>query len=313
MPSQFARLTADQVKALPREKTLFLFAVAPLEDHGPHLPLGTDLLEASRLCELMGERIERDLTGWSVVIMPAVPLGRDSFTQSVAIKVRPHVLRDWLVDATRALIKEGFFYFACFSGHGGPKQVTAVEEAGQCIYRSTRFIRLYRHYFGGVGNKPLPIFVSLSSSQVTAQQVQESPLFLDIKEHGGRRDTSVMMAIDPSQVGPAQPTLSERAWSSPSHYGRLRHRLSKQISGYWGKPADATAAWGHATLASIVDEVFPKLKAVLEGSNPELLFRSWYSILPFHRTFFKAWLLAMALFFMMLAWVWMNLALLLAP
>ena len=52
MPIELTKITASQVQLLPREKTVFFFPVGPLEDHGPHLPLGLDMEEASRLCFL---------------------------------------------------------------------------------------------------------------------------------------------------------------------------------------------------------------------------------------------------------------------
>jgi hypothetical protein len=97
--------------------------------------MGLDLAEAQRLCELAAEKIESELPGWKAVLMPAAPLGIDTDTTANAVRVRAHVLRDWLVDACRALAKQGFFRFVCFSGHHGPRQLTAIEDAGKIISR----------------------------------------------------------------------------------------------------------------------------------------------------------------------------------
>src|SRR6201986_4099565 len=99
MPLEFVSLTRAKLDALPKASTVFFFPVSPLEDHGPHLPLGLDLFEAAELCKLAAERLERDMPGWNAGIMPAAPLGIDSNTQALALTVRAHVLRDWLVDA----------------------------------------------------------------------------------------------------------------------------------------------------------------------------------------------------------------------
>src|SRR4051812_37569151 len=130
MPLKFLQLTSVQLEGLSRETTVFFFPVAPLESHGPHLPLGLDLWEASRLCLMSAQKLETELPEWKGVLMPELPLGIDSNTHRVRFTVRPHVLRDWLVDSTKHLVDLGFLHFVCFSGHLGPRQLTAIEEAG---------------------------------------------------------------------------------------------------------------------------------------------------------------------------------------
>jgi creatinine amidohydrolase len=313
MAVELARLTSAQLLALPPGKTVFFFPVGPIEDHGPHLPLGLDIDESLELCRRAGQRLEREMPGWTAVLMPAAPLGLDSNTRGVAITVRAHVMRDWLVDACQGLIRAGFFHFVCMTGHLGAKQLTAIEEAGGMIYRSTRWIRLARKLTGRASasrgeRDPLPMLVSACSTLVPASTVRESPLFLDAREHGGRRDTSVALAMDPSKLDSSYASLPERARPAPSHWGRALLRLRRGISGYWGKPAEASAAWGESVLQGTIDEIFPKLRASLEGADPNLLFRSWYSVIPPNRTFFKSWILALSFAFLLLVWVFMNLA-----
>lgn len=310
MAVEFVRMSSAQLLALPSAQTVFFFPVASLEDHGPHLPLGLHLLEATALCKLMGERLESEMPGWHAVLMPPAPLGIDSNTQSLSITVRGHVLRDWLVDACRGLTKAGYFHYVAVTGHLGPKSLTALEEAGGLIRKSTRWIRFARRLMGSRANAlgPLPSLVSACSSQISAATVRESPLFVDTREHGGRRDTSVALALDPSLVDPGYTQLATQAWASPSHRARAWLRLTRKISGYWGKPSEASAAWGRGVLQGSVDEIFPKLRAVFEGADPNLLFRSWYSIVPPNRSFFQSWLLATAFAAILLMWVFVNLS-----
>src|SRR4051794_39123164 len=123
MPTEFSKITAYQLEGLSRDRTVFFFPVGPLEDHGPHLPMGLDLEEASRLCILAAQQLEAELPGWSGIVMPGAPLGIDSNTTHLSVTVRPHVLRDWLVDSCSGLIRNHFVHFVCFSGHRGPRQL----------------------------------------------------------------------------------------------------------------------------------------------------------------------------------------------
>jgi creatinine amidohydrolase len=303
MPLELAKISIFQLDSLSRSKTVFYFPVGPLEDHGPHLPLGLDLEEADRLCYLAAQHLEEEMPGWSGVIMPKAPLGIDSNTSRIAITVRPHVLRDWLVDACRSLRKAGFYHFVCFSGQLGPKQLTAIEEAGIRIARTARWNRMSRLLLA-LGD-PRPTLVSASSATVKFKDVCKSPFRSDPEEHGGKRDTSVALAILPDQVDVSYsslPDLSREPSSWIRHWKFRRGRLF----GYWGSPADANRAHGENEMLQVLERVFPKLRAVWEGANPNSLFRSWYSILPPNKSFFKAWVLALTVIALFIVWEYLN-------
>ena len=43
---EFSHLNWKQIEELPRESTIFFLPISPMEEHGPHLPVGTDFLTA---------------------------------------------------------------------------------------------------------------------------------------------------------------------------------------------------------------------------------------------------------------------------
>ncbi len=289
MPARFEKATAAAIEKLPRESTVFFFPVGALEDHGPHLPLGLDLMESERLVWAAAEKLERELTGWHGVIMPAAPLGVQTVTGALALKVGAHVLRDWLVDACTGLARAGFKHFVCFSPQGGPRQLTAIEEAGKMLRRRQRGLAFWRR-------SGLPTLVSASSAHVGFREAMKSPFWLDPLEHGGKRDTSVALAIAGSGVEETYRTLPSA--ERPSRGRKLR--------GYWGNPAQADAAEGERLIREELEAVFPKLRAIWSGSDPQGLFRSWYSVLPPNSSLFKAWLLAIAIVAMLYAWILLD-------
>ena len=302
MPLYFEKISSTQLESLSREKTAFFFPVGPLEDHGPHLPMGLDLLEAERIALLSAEKTEKEMTGWTVIIMPKAPLGIDSATSKIAITVRGHVLRDWLVDACLGLSRAGFSHFVCFSGNAGPKQLTAIEEAGKVLRQRGRKFGIPRLW----GKKfSHPTLVSASSTCIEKAEASTSPFWPSPPEHGGERDTSVALAIHPELVDKMMAGLPDQEREGTFLERFIRHN-KHTISGYWGAPSQGRAARGDMILDEKVNQIFPKLRAVWEGANPEKLFRSWFSIYPSNKSFFKAWLLAIALTVLMSIWVFSN-------
>jgi creatinine amidohydrolase len=297
MPLALADLTRTKLDALTKTNTVFFFAVGPFEDHGPHLPVGLDVTEASWLCKHAAERLESEKPGWVGVLVPPFMGGIDSNTTELALTVRPHVLRDWLVDTCRSLRKVGFIHFVCFSGNLGPRQLTAIEEAGKILNR--------RRLAGLVMPRFAPAkFVSASSALVPPSEVRRSPFWPDAVEHGGARDSSVAISLGVHpELDPA--TLPEE--KRPAKVTeRLLNRIRGKTHGYWGVPAKASPEAGHRELQERLNDVFPKLRAVWEGSNPNMLFRSYYSLLPPNWSFFKAWVLSGLILLIMVIWMFLT-------
>jgi creatinine amidohydrolase len=299
MPIRLESLTATKINELNRESTVFFFPVGPLEDHGPHLPVGLDLMDADKQAFLVAERIEKEMPGWTSVLMPRAPLGIDANTSVIAITVRPHVLRDWLVDSTRALNRLGFRHFVCFSGHHGPKQLTAIEEAGK-IVRSGFFFGASRL----LKRRPKPILLSASSVMVEPGSIFRAAVWPDPKEHGGRQDTSVALAICPEMVDQDYRMLQANP-KKGTRFSRLMSRYLGKTKGYWGNPSQSSAEIGEEDLKQKTEEITAKLKMALEGRGAERLFRSWYSLIPSNGSFFKAWVLVGIFALFMTFWVYL--------
>lgn len=294
MPLHLERITAARLAALPRDKTVFFYSMGVLEDHGPHLPLGLDLQESQRKCFLVAERLERELPGWTGVLMPGVPLSIDSNTSAIALTTRAHVGRDWLVDSSVALWKQGFLHFACWSGTMGPRQLTAIEEAGKILARRSRRLGARR-----------ATLISIGSGLLTREICMESLFFPDPAEHGGKRDISVALSLAPDTVDPAFRNLvirkRDEIWSM-----RALKRFRGKISGVWGDPIQSSAAAnpmdGKVILQQEIDRAFPKLKSHWQGTAKKNEFRSFYSYFPPNWSFFRAWMLAALIAGVLLIW-----------
>ena len=288
----FENLNASKIMTLSREDTVFFFAVGPLEDHGPHLPVGLDGFEASHLCHALAARFEIEREGRTSVLMSRVPFGIDSNTSKLVIRVRAHVLRDWLVDSCESLFKLGFTRFVCVSGHLGPKQLTAIEEAGKFLRKKTGYFGL-RRIFTAKPKTGGPILISASSALLTKKEVFRSPFKAKPNQHGGERDTSVALAISGELV--------------QSIYPALPVQLPPQNESYWGNPGEASAEKGKQILEAQIDEIYTRLKRVWAGEAVERQFKTWYSIFPPNQSLFKAWFLSLILALILAAWVFLSL------
>ncbi|MCL5670215.1 MAG: creatininase family protein, partial [Acidobacteria bacterium] len=98
-------LSFTQLEALDRNRVVVLFTVSPLEEHGPHLPVGTDLFTASTICTRLAARILEAKPGWTVLIGPSIPFGASAFDHAGTLLVRARTVRNATRDYGAALAR----------------------------------------------------------------------------------------------------------------------------------------------------------------------------------------------------------------
>jgi creatinine amidohydrolase len=123
------RMTYPQVERLATRTELALLPVGPPEAHGPHLPVGTDLMAASELCE----RAARDLAarGVECVIAPLLSycLAEVASPFPGTITVRAEVVAALVADICRGLVRSGFRRTLIVSGHAEEENLAALRAA----------------------------------------------------------------------------------------------------------------------------------------------------------------------------------------
>lgn len=285
MIQSFSLLKDADLKVLVPDVTLILFPVGGLEQHGPHLPMGTKILQCREWVELLAKKLQEQLPAWNFIIMPVLPLTVDTYTTTTAVSVRPHVVRDALVDQCDSLKKKGFTQFAAFTSHLTPKQLGAIEDAAKIVSRGKKYS-----------------FVSLSSGMVDSKTVFQSPMIALPEEHAGAFDTGFVMSTNPELVSNEAGALV--AVEAPrASAARFIQYFKGEVDGYWGNPASASAEQAQQKISREIDLLVEKLKPVLEQGKGQSAFVSAYRFIPFNGSFFKAYLLATIFFISIFIWM----------
>jgi creatinine amidohydrolase len=125
-PSRFrvAHLTTDEFAAALREGRWLLLPFGAVEQHGPHLPLGTDLLAAEHVAAAVAEQVDG-------LVAPGVPYGvcrtMRGFPGTVSLTVATFeaVVREVVAE----YVRHGARKIVLYSGHAEPAQLEALREA----------------------------------------------------------------------------------------------------------------------------------------------------------------------------------------
>src|SRR5262245_22096207 len=82
-------LTWPDVDGLDRQRSLFILPVGMVEQHGPHLPVGSDTIAVTYELNAAARRVSRTLSDWNVVVMPAVNYGQSGANQLGNMPIHP--------------------------------------------------------------------------------------------------------------------------------------------------------------------------------------------------------------------------------
>lgn len=307
---RYENLNYEQLSGLNRQQTIIFIPCGPIEQHGPHLPLGVDAFSAQYFSEQAAERLKTNgkLTAWNFILYPTVFLGADVFSHLGSLEIKPRVLRAVLLDIVGGLAKNGFKNIALVGAHGGPRHMVVLEEVAararwrwraKVICASARVIpEVLRGEFAE------KIDAQMRSHGETMTDQEKSAIKNDF--HGGLFETSLMMLARPDLVAPVYKTLQPAILNS---VWKMRKNSLKAISpgiGYLGFPSLARTAFAQSAVAVLLDETVPWIEKYFCGEkNIEKKFRSFLYYIPIFRTDFTlvvVMLIYAAIFLALVKW-----------
>ena len=247
----WTELTWEEVRDLDRARAVAVLPVGAVEAHGPHLPLGTDVVIAEAMARDGAARIAE--RGLQAVLLPSVSFTAAPFAAAFpgTLAISAETVTALLVDLARELTRQGFAALAVANAHLDPVHRRALAQASE------------RAREAGL----LPVVVPDLARRPWAMRLTEE--FQTGACHAGRFEGSIVMAERPALVRraiqdalPANPASLSEAIKA----GATTFEDAGGPRAYFGWPADATAEEGRAT----VEELGRILRdAVLETLQPE--------------------------------------------
>jgi len=287
-------LAFTQLEALDRNRVVVLFTASPLEEHGPHLPVGTDLITAGSVSQEVAKRIIEARPEWTVLIGPDLPIGASAFDRAGTLLARMRTVRNSVRDYGAALARHGFRYILVMNGHGGPRHIVALEEAAAAVSRRYRVrmfsvsgVVLWRFMRGQYSNR-LETILGRSFTPEEREALRGDT-------HAGMWETSLILLLRPHLVSPAYTALQPAKFRLIDVLRRnYPLRLGNRM-GYIGTPSLARAELGDAARKLFVDAAWELVLPVLDPQNKHWRQTSFLYKIPFLRSAFPYLALAVAL------------------
>ena len=83
MSLNLLEISWNNLQKIDKERAALIIGIAPIEEHGAHLPLGVDIYETNHWIEKSIEKLERFFKEFTFIKMPIIPFGYASFESFV--------------------------------------------------------------------------------------------------------------------------------------------------------------------------------------------------------------------------------------
>ena len=258
---ELSTLNWKQIDGLDRDKTIFFLPISPLEEHGPHLPVGTDILVSTDAVMEAIKILTKKKPELNYVILPAIPLGYCEFVSDFpgSFSVNRKVIRNIVYSIGSSLAKHGFKYMVICTYH-----MAIMHLKG--IYSGMK--KVMAKYDMKICEPWAPYYHS------NEMEKREPKLGFDTSKevHAGFRETSLMKYQYPYLVDDSYKKLQSiyRDPFSPRAFGKSFKQLGLK-DGYIGSPAKADADYGRWFFNETVNAYVQATLDLYEGKElPEL-------------------------------------------
>ena len=237
-------LRAPELEQTISERSIFVQPLGAVEQHGPHLPLNTDLLIADRVSEAAVQRVGTELDVWLLPTLAYTKSNEHAWSPGT-IWLSANTMLSLLDDIGRCVATTRARRLVFLNGHGGNSALLGV---------ANRELRLNHGLMTFLAHPSFP------PDQGGESAAGEAGMGI----HGGCDETSIMLHLAPELV---EMTLAKR--NVPDRLGENRHvRFGGSVGFGWlsndfgpdghiGDPTTASSEHGaelfEAAVASFCD------------------------------------------------------------
>lgn len=250
---KFHESTAPAIVQLDGSATMLVLPLAAVEQHGPHMPTGTDSIIATAVADA----VEANLTQ-EVLLLPTLWLGASQhhLPWQATLTAELTSYETLIVEIIEPLIKNGFRRVLLLNGHGG--NIDPMRIALRRLQPVYPEVLLTAGSYWSIAEKEL----------ANCMEGEISTL-----GHACEAETSLMLHLRPDlvqkELAAKMPNLSGYLPDDADGLMICRDMAQRTNNGATGRPDLASAEKGDKMFTAIVDRVTKVIKKYLAEPLPE--------------------------------------------
>ncbi len=256
---QLGEMTWPEVSEAAAAGRIVLLPIAAVEQHGPHLPVDTDNLIVTRLCEAAADRVPAEF-----VVAPLIPYGFNDHNMEFpgTISVRPETLLAFYVDVGWSLASMGFRTILWLNGHGSSDAVVQLASRRINIETPARSAMTASYLLANRVERRQHIRTSPPGGVAHACEFETS-LYLHLRPELVKGD----LIADEHVVGHS--VYDDQDWQGDPVIRYMDWWSQRSHSGVEGSPSHASAAKGRTLFEGCVELLIDVARSVRDMELPE--------------------------------------------
>jgi len=176
---KWSELSSNGIKEEIKKNGVVIVPIGAIEQHGPHLPTGTDSYTGWAIAKRVAESV-------NALLLPIVPFGfsEDHCPRPGTVTLSIDTLKNIIRDIAKSLARDGAKHIIIFSGHGG--QLTQIADV--CYELNVS---------GILGGSQVH---NISPWNATPVEVLAAVLEEEVFLHAEEMETSLMLFLKPNLV-----------------------------------------------------------------------------------------------------------------
>lgn len=259
------KLSWLEIKNLDKKRTVVMLPVSPIEEHGPHLPVGTDVFGANDIARGAAEYLCSHSGSVEVVIAPAIPLGCAPITADFpgTLSISGRTFSKLLVEICEGLVSSGFQYIVIVNHHLDSIHLKAIVEAIEKVEQ--------KHDVKIVESAGRILYSGIRLNEV--EEGKRLGLNMKTEIHGDIRETSYILHSYPELMKQDYEKLKAVRVDVRQglEEGKKTFKEMGAVDGYIGSPAYANKELGRIHIDEQAKLVAEMAAALLHGGElPEM-------------------------------------------
>ena len=256
--TRFEELNWMEIDSLDRDKTIFFQPISPMEEHGPHLPVGTDFM-ICRDATIEAMRIlKKKKKNLNYILLPTIPVGYSKIARDFpgTISVSSSAIKDIVYGIGSSLARHSFKFLIICTYHMDLMHLKGIYTGIRKTRRKYPFMKIYEplapYFYNKIVEKREPNVKFDTSKEV----------------HAGFRETSAMRYLYPYLVDECYkklPPVYANIFSIKNWNKTLQDIGAK--NGYIGTPSEATIEYGKWYFKEIVNFYVESVLNLIEGKE----------------------------------------------
>lgn len=255
-----------ELEKLDPTKTVFFLVISPLEEHAPHLPIGTDIFIAQYFAQKTAEELSQNRPDWCVVLIAPLAVGAHVFKFKGSVRHSVQTVYDVLWGYGKSVAQWGFKYLVLISAHGGAGHISVLEEAASKISKKLKIKAISLTGVIAV-NFLLGKYVDRIQQALYRKLDDEELKNLKYDYHAGWWETSMLLWIKPELVKEKYKELPPVLIENPLQLRADAAQKLGQGLGYFGTPSFADVKLAEASYRVLKEEGMKILYKFLDGQD----------------------------------------------